>query len=158
MRLALTRGKIGPDAARRPSRDDLEGYARALRDDLDNFVGDSSSTRHRIEVLSGGESGVVGIAIVRDKKVKEPVSVLQAKDNADNQIQNIRSLLTEHRSQWLYFNRNLRIYDGTRTYILKPLQRLHWTGTQAMEDAGQIIADALQNGSPESIRATISTI
>lgn len=155
VRLALTRGKIGSEAARQPSRDELEDYARTLRDDLDNFVGESSSTKHRVDVLFGGESGLVGIDIVRDSEVREPVSILQARDDVGNQIQNIRSLLREHRSQWLYFNRNLRIYDGTRTYILKPLQRLHWTETQAAEDAGQIIADALQTGSPESTRATI---
>ena len=30
-----------------------------------------------------------------------------------------------------------------RTYLLKPFQRLHWTETQAMADARDIIADSL---------------
>ena len=152
--LRLTRGKVGSEAVRKPSPDELEGYARTLRDDLDGFVGESSSIRHRVDLLFGGESGLVGVDIIRDSKVRQPVRVLQATDDAANQMQTARSLLTERRSQWLYFNRNLRIYDGTRTYILKPLQRLHWTETQAMEDAGEIIADSLQTRSSESTQAT----
>ena len=155
VRLALTRGKVGPDAARHPSRDELEGYARTLRDDLDGFVGKSSSVRHRVDLLFGGESGLVGVEIVRHTQAPQPVLVLQSNDDAAKRMQTARSVLTERRSQWLYFNRNLRIYEGSNTYILKPLQRLHWTETQAMEDAGQIIADSLQTQSPESTRATV---
>lgn len=56
------------------------------------------------------------------------------------------------RSQWVYFNRNLRIYEGSKIYILKPLQRLHWTRTQAVQDAGEIIAETVQPQMEESER------
>lgn len=144
VRLGLIQGKVGSEAVRQPSRDELEGYARTLRDDLDGFVGESSSIRHRVDLLFGGASGFISIDIVRDAKVQQPVRVLQSTDKAADQMQAARSLLTERRSQWLYFNRNLRIYDGSKTYILKPLQRLHWTETQAIQDAGELIADSLQ--------------
>jgi hypothetical protein len=155
MRFGLIQGKVGSEAVRRPSSGELEGYARRLRDDLDSFVGEVWSIRHRVDLLFGGESGLVGIDIVRDTKARQPVRVFQSTDRAADQMQHTRSSLIEHRSQWLYFNRNLRIYDGARTYILKPLQRLHWTETQAMEDAGQIIADSLQTRSPQSAQATV---
>ena len=154
MRFGLIQGKVDAEALRQPSTGELQNYARILRDDLDGFVGESSSIRHRVDLLFGAESGLVGVDIIRESKVRQSVRVLQATDDAANQLQTARSLLTEHRSQWLYFNRNLRIYDGTRTYILKPLQRLHWTETQAMEDAGQIIADSLQSRPSESTHAT----
>jgi hypothetical protein len=155
MRFGLIQGKVGAEALRHPSTGELQNYARTLRDDLDGFVGESSSIRHRVDLLFGGESGLVGVDIIRETKVPQPVRVLQAMDDAANQMQTAQSLLTEHRSQWLYFNRNLRIYEGSRTYILKPLHRLHWTETQAMEDAGQIIADSLQTRSSGSTHATV---
>ena len=155
VRLALTRGKVGSEAVRQPSPDELEGYARTLRDDLDSFVGESSSTRHRVDLLFGGGSGLVILEIIRETKVRQPIHVLQSSDNVANQMQHARSMLTERRSQWLYFNRNLRIYEGSNTYILKPLQRLHWTQTQAMQDAGEIIADSIQPQSQESARAIV---
>ena len=155
VRFAFTRGKAGREAVRQPSLDELEGYARTLRNDLDNFVGESSSIRHRVEVLFSGESGLVGVDIVRDIKVRQPIRVLQSNDAAAKQMQIARSMLTERRNQWLYFNRNLRIYDGSKTYILKPPQRLYWTQTQAMQDAGEIIADSIQPQSRESARAVV---
>ena len=155
VRLGLIQGKIGSDAVRQPSPDELEGYARTLRNDLDSFVGESSSNRHRVDVLFSGESGLVGVDIVRDTNVRQPIRVLQSNDAAAKQMQTARSMLTERRNQWLYFNRNLRIYDGSRTYILKPPQRLYWTETQAMQDAGEIIADSIQPQSRESARAVV---
>ena len=44
----------------------------------------------------------------------------------------------------MYFERNLRMYEETRTYLFKPMQRLHWTESQALADASGIIADTLQ--------------
>jgi hypothetical protein len=155
VRFAFTRGKVSSEGVRHPSRHELEGYARTLRNDLDNFVGESSSIRHRVDLLFGGESGLVGIDIVRNTKVQQPVRVLQSNDNAAKQMQTARSMLTERRSQWLYFNRNLRIYEGSKTYILKPLQRLHWTETQAMQDAGELLADSIHPRLSERSRATV---
>jgi len=154
VRFGLTRGKIVAEAIRNPFPRELEKYAQMLRDDLDSFVGESSSIRHRVDLLFGGNSGLVGIDILRDTKVQQPIRVLQSNVDAAETLETARLALMRRQSQWLYFNRNLRIYDGTKTYILKPLQRLHWTETQAMEDAGQIIADSLQNESPEAMRVT----
>jgi hypothetical protein len=44
----------------------------------------------------------------------------------------------------VYFERNLRMYEETRTYLFKPMQRIHWTESQALADASSIIADTLQ--------------
>jgi len=154
VRFAFTRGKGGSDAVREPSIAELEAYARTLRDDLDSFVGESSSNRHRINLLFGGGSGLVAVEIVPDTKVHQPIHVLRSDHRAANELRITRSMLTEHRSQWLYFNRNLRIYDASRTYILKPLQRLNWTQTQAMQDAGEILSDCIQPP-PKSARAIV---
>jgi hypothetical protein len=155
VRFGLIQGKVGSEAVRQPSLDELEDYARTLRNDLDNFIGESSSIRHRVDVLFSGESGLVGVDIVRDTKIRQLIRVLQSNDAAAKQMQTTRSMLTERRNQWLYFNRNLRIYDGSKTYILKPPQRLYWTETQAMQDAGEIIADSIQPQSRESARAVV---
>ncbi len=46
----------------------------------------------------------------------------------------------------VYFNRNLRIYEGTQTFIFKPWQRFHWTESQALFDAREVIAETLSGG------------
>lgn len=143
VRFGLTRGKTSDSAVGLPSRDDQDVYARTLRDELDSFVGPSSATRHRVEVLAGGGSGLIAIDLVKNGSAQQPVKVWGASESAASQLAQARSNLVERRAQWLYFNRNLRVYDGPRTYILKPLQHLHWTETQAIQDASEIIADSL---------------
>jgi hypothetical protein len=101
-----------------------------------------------VQILFGDGSGLVAVSLVAASADQQPVRVWGASDRTADSLAKARSNLTERRSQWLYFNRNLRVYDGLRTYILKPLQHLHWTRTQAMQDAAEMIADALQLQTP----------
>jgi hypothetical protein len=150
VRFALKRGKAGDAAVRRPIRQELEDYAQMLGDELDGFVGRGGPVRHDVNILFGGESGLVAIDLVADQEqvLRSPSGarsrVVDATDASAAQLDEARTNLIQQRGQWLYFNRNLRVYDGLRTYILKPLQRLHWTETQAIQDASDIISESLQ--------------
>jgi uncharacterized phosphosugar-binding protein len=119
-------------------------YAGTLRDELDAFVGENSNIRHRVAVLFGGDSGMTVIEIVGGATGRLPVRVIRATDEAARGVAAARSQLIEKHAQWLYFRRNLRVYERSKTYVLKPLQRLQWTQTQAMQDAGDIIAESIQ--------------
>jgi hypothetical protein len=151
-RFALTRGKIGVDAVRPPTVEELKSYAGTLRDELDAFVGEKSEIRHRVDVLFGGDSGMTVIEIVGGATGRLPVRVMKATDEAARGLAAARSQLIEKHAQWLYFRRNLRVYEPSKTYILKPLQRLQWTQTQAMQDAGDIIAESIQPHPAENER------
>lgn len=144
VRFGLLHGKTEASAVGQPVREEFRNYAAMLRDELDSFVARSSGSRHRVDVLFGDGSGLVCVDIVQARAAVQPIRIIEASDSAAAQLEQTRSLLSEQRGQWLYFNRNLRVYDGPRTYLLKPLQHLHWTQTQAIRDAGEIIADSLQ--------------
>lgn len=144
VRFGMTRGKVSPIAVRPPSTDELHHYGAMLRDELDAFVRQSSATRHKVDVMTGQGSGMVMVELIEDHPRQLAVGVLQASDATAQKMVEAQTKLVERRSQWLYFNRNLRVYDGPRIYMLKPLQRLHWTRTQAMEDAREMIAESLQ--------------
>jgi hypothetical protein len=152
VRLALNQGKIGIDAIREPTQEELKSYAGTLRDELDAFVGENSVTRHRVDVLYGGGSGLTIIEIVGRATGRLPVRVMKATDEAARGFAEARKQLIERYAQWLYFRRNLRVYEPSRTYILKPLQRLQWTQTQATQDAGDIIAESIQPDLAENER------
>jgi len=154
VRLALNQGKIGKDAIRPPSAEELNSYAGTLRNELDAFVGENSGTRHRVDIVYGGGAGMPIIEIVNGALGRLPVRVMKATDEAARGFADARSRLIEKHAQWLYFRRNLREYDPDtdKTYILKPLQRLQWTQTQAMQDAGDLIAESIQPEPVESER------
>jgi hypothetical protein len=144
VRLGLVEGKVEGSAVRQPIREEFKSYAQTLRDELDDFVRGSSSTRHRVDILVGADSGLVAVDLAVGGSASQVVNVWNASDLEGQQLAQTRRRLIEHRAQWLYFNRNLRVYEGSLTYVLKPLQRFHWTRTQAIQDAAEIIADCLE--------------
>ncbi|MBZ5560853.1 MAG: N-6 DNA methylase [Acidobacteriia bacterium] len=153
VRLALNQGKIGKDAIRPPRAEELNSYAGVLRNELDAFVGDKAEVRHRVDIVSNGGSGLTIIEIVGGATGRLPVRVMRATDEAARGFAEARGRLIEEHAQWLYFRRNLRVYEPFRTYILKPLQRLQWTQTQAIQDAGDVIAESIQPDPMGSERA-----
>ena len=144
VRFGLTRGKTAAAAIGPPDPEELTAYAKTLVDDLDSFIGATSDARHHADILVGGGQGLIAVGFVPRNGRPVPVRILDASDEDARSLVETRARLIQQRSQWLYFNRNLLVYEGTETYILKPLQHFHWTRTQAIEDAGEIIADSLR--------------
>jgi hypothetical protein len=73
----------------------------------------------------------------------ESIRVHQLSSQSDQEIREICEHLHTRYSQWLYFNRNLTVYENENTYLFKPLQLVHWTRSQALVDAGEVIAETL---------------
>lgn len=144
IRLWLNDGKVGTAATQAPTGAELQAYATTLQSELDGFLGEDVAVRHRVEVCTDAHSGIVEIELMRDTQQRQPIRILKAGDSSALQFEEARRLLREKRSQWVYFDRNLRIYEGTTTYLFKPLRRMHWAESQAMMDAGEVIAETLQ--------------
>jgi hypothetical protein len=143
VKLELHDGKIGAPAVRKPEEAELHTYATLLKSELDGFVGDALPKRHQVDVVYDDVSGMVCVDLVRDEQSAQQVTVSRASKEIAAQLGETRQHLRKERAQWVYFDRNLRIYEGTRTCVLKPMQRFHWTESQAMVDARHIIAEIL---------------
>ena len=143
IRMELIQGKVSEEAVRPPTTQEVLKYARALADDLDAFVEDQPSLKHSTTVLHNGRSAIVRIKLHRSSPPSERIRIENADSAAGKELASIRARVREKHSQWVYFERNLRLYEGRNTYMFKPLQRLHWTESQAILDAGAIIAETL---------------
>lgn len=147
LQMQLNQGKFTPEVACAPTSDERQLYLTALRDCLDGFFAADRGLRHKLEVLMDRESALMAVSLVRSKTSVEPV-VMVADNPASKDLQIIRDRLRNKHSQWVYFDRNLKVYDPQRgaLYQFKPLQRLHWTRRQAVLDADDIIAETLSEG------------
>jgi hypothetical protein len=118
-----------------------------LRQCLDGFFSIDRGLRHKLEVLVDQESAFLAVSLVKGTASVEPVEFI-ADDSASGDLMKIRDRLRTKHSQWVYFDRNLKVYDTKRgvLYQFKPLQRLHWTRRQAVLDADDIIAESLSGG------------
>ena len=142
VRLELNDGKIGRAAVRKPEPDEMKLYAKRLQQELDAYVGEDSEHRHSVSIVYDNDSGLICVDFLKSKMALQ-ISVSTADRDASAVLAKTRKELQHQVGQWLYFNRNLRIYEGTKTYLFKPMQRFHWTQSQAMVDASEIISETL---------------
>lgn len=147
LHLELNKGKVTAEAIRSPTPDERLIYLTALRDCLDGFLTVERGLLHKLEVLTDRESALLSVSLVRSKSPIEP-AVINADDPASRNLKTIRDRLRTKHSQWVYFDRSLKVYDPKHgvLYQFKPLQRLHWTRRQAVLDADDIIAETLSEG------------
>ncbi|MFH1919064.1 MAG: N-6 DNA methylase [Planctomycetota bacterium] len=143
VRLELRDGMLGEPATGQPGRAQIRSYARRVKGELDAFVGEELKKRHKVEVVYDRLSGMVAVDLTANLEQARTITVAEADEATVAELEKTRRRLRRERAQWVYFDRNLRIYEGTRTFILKPMQRFHWTESQAMFDAAEIIAETL---------------
>jgi hypothetical protein len=143
VRLSLDEGKLSREAVGPPTENDLKSYGKVLKAELDDFVSEVDKPHHDVLVQHDSQSGMIKITLVEGKRQTTGVRVEKAGSAASKAFGDARRLLRARQSQWIYFDRNLLIFEGPDTYVFKPMQRLHWTRSQALLDADQLIAEAI---------------
>jgi hypothetical protein len=143
VRFALNDGRLGEEAVRRPTTAEMRAYGRRLQGELDDYISGEWPGRHDIVVVHDDHSGMVRMTLDQRAAAKGRVLVAKADAKEAAAFEKCRRGIRKTRSQWVYFDRNLRVYDGVATYVLKPMQRFHWTETQARVDAMEIVAESI---------------
>ena len=129
------KGKVLREAGAAPSEFMRQSYVQRLKKELDAFIGDESGTQHEVVPDYEERYAIIAVRLMPEN----------ASQTVVRRPERIRERLQQRHSQWMYFNRNLRLYDYDHDtlYCLKPLQALHWTERQAILDAGEVIATTL---------------
>jgi hypothetical protein len=143
LNLDLNKGKVTGRTMEAPKVSEQNVYLTTLRDCLDTFLAPTRGLRHRIELVVDGEVGLFSVSAIRGSTAISPV-VHPA--NGGTRLTTLRDRLRQKHSQWIYFDRNLKIYESGVLYQLKPMQRLHWTRRQALLDSDDIIAETVSQG------------
>jgi hypothetical protein len=141
VRRLLSDGRIRSDAVRAPRPREVDGYAASLRAELDEFLDPTLERAHRVTAVLDGNLGMVEVRVVPKGEGGAGRAALDAETT--RALSRVRLRLERAHPQWLYFDRNLFLYDSHSWFILKPMQRFWWTRSQALEDADQLIAETL---------------
>jgi restriction-modification enzyme MmeI-like protein len=141
----LRQGAVPPDSINAPTVDHIRVYVNTLRDCLDDFLSANRRLRHKIEVVTNEEAGFLSISVQRASKPLLPLISTNREDTSKEML-SIRDALRKEHSQWIYFDRKLKVYYGDVLYQFKPMQRLHWTRRQAVLDSDDIISDTISQG------------
>jgi len=145
LNMGLKQGTVTQEAMGRPTVNDLRRYLTTLRDCLDSFLSSSQGFRHKIEAITADEYALFSVSLQRTS-APVPPSVFAADQSEARTLLTVRDRLRRKHSQWVYFDRSLKIYDHGVLYQFKPMQRIHWSRRQAILDADEIIAETLTEG------------
>ncbi len=142
LRLPLTRASIDGMSNQFPQQTDLLKYAQLLRDELDDF--NKGRVRHKVSFIDAPDTEMVicEIEVINAKQALE-VSFINANGHLKTSLSQLNQTLRQRFSQWVYVQRGLRIFDGSKVYICKAPRLIDWTQTQALTDADDLIAEVL---------------
>lgn len=101
-----------------------------------------------IIVSQEANMGIVSLRKVDRFSAQMPVTHEESSEKLDTALQRLSDLLPEE-TKSIRLLRNLKIFDGDRLDILKPLARRYWTKTAALNDADEIAAAVLTSSSNE---------
>jgi hypothetical protein len=123
MNMQCIQGKVTKEVLTRPSESTMRVYLERLKKELDIFIAGESETQHKISAHYDTRFVMIAIRLSQTGSPQAPT--LQAADKKSSQeFAKIHERLQQRHSQWMYFNRNLRIYDHGTTYCFKPMQAL----------------------------------
>ena len=143
IRMNLNEGKIADDAIKPATQSEIKSYAKILKRELDDFLDNEIRNQHCITAFYSDT-----LVILKIEHPGNPlagsVRVIKLEDKAvGNDLLELEQKLLRQQGQWIYFKRNLKIFDGRTTYFVKPRHRLSWLKSQALTDADEFIAEKL---------------
>ena len=141
VRQHLVDGVMDAKSVRLPQDPELKEYAKVLQEHLNDYLPKGSGLIHKITIVRQKRCAMVQIEIVA--RQPKSIAVLVASGSAEKALADLMAT----NGQWLYFDRNLFVYNSDSVFILKPMQFLHWTKTQGMLDASGVIAHSVTKGS-----------
>jgi hypothetical protein len=146
VKMKLLQGKVDAFATHAPTSTEFADYAGVLKHELDAFIAVATDERHAVDIVRDNHGSMIRISRGAPLSPTNSVRVHRADSSTARPLMAIRERLLKKHSQWLYFERALRVYKPDATYLFKPMQYFHWLKSQALVDAAEIIADRAATG------------
>lgn len=145
-RLRLDQDKVATaSVTRAPSREEFVRYAEQLQSELEDFL--VGEFRPRVHITWSRNLTECVVELLSNTNGGAGEQSIQEGDVSRARLLNSIGVgLRQQISQWVYIQRGLRLYDGSRIFLYKPTRLVSWTRTQAINDAADIIAQSIQGG------------
>lgn len=148
VRLPLDGGKASAQRSiSEPSNEQLAAYASTLYRELDDFGMDEFHPRIRITKSSELVECVIELMRERPTEPASGIRIVEGELSPKHLLAEVRESLGEQCGQWSQIQSGLRLFEGPRVYLYKYPRLIDWTNSQAVSDAGDIIAGAMSAAS-----------
>jgi hypothetical protein len=118
-----------------------DSYKNRLVDTLSGWADGQFAVRGQVSV-----SASVGIGLTVLEKIKrtETTPILQPETDLIRALERLRRTITQ-RFNAFEMARGIKVFEGNRLYIVKPLSQRFWTQTAALNDADEIAGSILMH-------------
>lgn len=140
-RLPLDTSAETKNLIRMPSLDELLSYAHALQNSLDDFA--MGMAYHRVSITYSDSLIECVVELTSNPTSVNENDIQPGNMTMAMMLSELSQSLQEQVSQWVYVQRGLRLFEGSRIYIYKAPRLIDWTYTQALNDADDIIGSSL---------------
>ncbi len=125
------------------SKDEIKAYYKTLKKVLDQFL--DADIRNQHQITANYSKSMVFLTIEHSENKLDGPVIVKKITNAElkEELKNLETNLKFEQGQWIYFQKNLRLFYGRTTYFVKSRQRLGWLQSQAFTDADEFIAEKL---------------
>ncbi len=143
-RMKFNDGAIPKIVNESASKAEITVYSNTLKKTLDDFL--DADIRNQHQVTANYSSDMVLLSIEHSENPPvDPVIVKKITDaELKEELKNLETNLKFEQGQWIYFQKNLRLFHGRTTHFVKSRQRLGWLQSQAFADADEFIAEKLR--------------
>jgi hypothetical protein len=138
-----------PPALERSDPSERVEYVNLLLEALNTWTAQSDQRIDGNIVFSENEGlGIVSLTRV-DKEVKKArTQEISSSEQLEKILERVNKFLPDE-TKSIRLLRNLKVFDGDKLYLMKPVSRRYWTKTSALNDADDIAAAILTAGQRE---------
>ena len=143
LRMKLNDGATPSAALKYATTEDLRLYAEILKEALDDFLDADVRDQHRVSAICSPTMVLLSVEHADDQPAG-PILINEVTDaNLKRMLDSLESILEFELGQWIYFQKNLKIFRGRSTYFLKKRHIINWVPSQAFTDSDEFIAEKL---------------
>jgi hypothetical protein len=136
-RMSLKNGKVETSATKKTNPTTLRAYSEVLKRALTSFAG----VQHSVSISYSGDFCAVNI------KLDDSAATVIRPCGPDEfaLLKQLAWNTLSSSSQWVYVRRSFRFIEENSILLIKPNRVLDWLETQALLDADQLIAEAINS-------------
>lgn len=143
VKLRLVDSLTGSEVTVPPDLAALRAYADTLRDTMDAFYEGSLGVRHTVTIIRTRDFACAELTRASGRTSSV---VVDAETEVARALGSVYERVRRETPQWIYFDRNLMVFDADKVCIFKPLQVHAWTRARALADADALIAEGIAAG------------
>ncbi|MEW5821459.1 MAG: N-6 DNA methylase, partial [Cyanobacteriota bacterium] len=134
-----SKSKIAPDSTEKPDINNLKSYANLFCNSINKKI-----LKYNYKLISTIHTGegpleIISFSMVPKTEKVETILIVDEGEKYYSLLKKLDNIVIKQTKESLYTSRNLRIYEGSTFYLVKPSEIRYWTNTNSLNDSDKAL-------------------